>query len=29
MFVVGEEIDKDSNDYQTRFCVARSLDENG
>ena len=25
--VVRGEIDKDSNDYQTRLCMARSLDE--
>ena len=24
----GEKIDKDSNDYQTRSCMARSMDEN-
>ena len=26
-FVVGEETDKNSNDYPTRSCMARSLDE--
>ena len=28
MCVVRREIDKKSNDYQTRSCVARSMDEN-
>ena len=25
----GEKTDKDSNDYQTRECVARTMDEDG
>ena len=28
MYVVREEIDKSSNDYKTRSCMARSMDEN-
>ena len=28
IFVVRVEIDKDSNDFQTRLCMARSMDEN-